>query len=796
MAIDPGLYEEAGRAWGVDPHLLMAQEGIESGGNDRALSSAGAQGRMQIMPDTARALGVTDTSDPVQSVFGAAKLMRQNLDATNGDVVTALRLYQGGPNRAGWGPQNAAYPGQVLGKLKTIKAQAAQAGSASSAAPASGAADSGDTFSTLFGSVSPADKDDATIKTAVDKLRAQQAGGTSMQVGSPAATSSAAATSPDAAPDAFSTLFGQAMEQSAAPPSKSGTATSQDAPVTIPAPADSPATPQQPMLARVGAGIQQGFMDVAGTGAKAIANVGQWVNDRVPFMAALDAKTGMSATDILKNVDQSNQAYDKQFGGDGVANMGRLGGNMLATLPVMGGVNALAGTAGGAVFGNTGRALMTGQTGGNMLARGASMAVQGATLGAAGEAAVGNDPTTGAITGAVMGPAAGLGMNALAGTANRLLGRGASAVAPDVAQLADLAQTRYRIPLRADQLSSSGAVKMAGDVVNRLPMTGGSEFTATQLSAYNRAIANTIGESADALTPDVMSRARTRIGAAFDHVENNMSVPADTTLLNELGRIESTAQQSMSSDQADIISRQVTNILEGFTNGNSRLDGPAFRNFVKRGTPLDSVANSSNPDIAKFGGQLQDALRDALDRSLPPGSALQQQYNEARQQWRNLQTIKQLAAKAPTGTTSPALMMGAALRNDPNMAFTGGGDLGDLARIGQQFLKPPANSGTPERSMFLNALTGTGQVLGAGLLGYGGNAVGGLPLAAASAGGSLMAGNLVASRLRDPDLVNRLIQSGLRPQLPAIGMNLLRGAQPYLSGDVTMGLTPSPNPAR
>ena len=780
---DADLFEEAGRAWGVDPHLLMAQQAVESGGNDRAVSYKGAQGRMQLMPDTARALGVTNTSDPVQSVFGAAKLMRQNLDAANGNVVTALRLYQGGPDTSKWGPQNAAYPGQVLGNLKTIKGQAARGGQGEGAAPVA-ESDQGDTFSALFGSATPAARDDATIKSAVDKLRAPQGA----QSAPYQATASPQADDPG---DTFSTLFGQAARGATPADTSAASVPTADA-----AAAPAPASAQQPMLARVGAGVQQGFMDVVGTAAKAIGNVGQWVDDRVPFMADLDRKTGMSSPAIVQNVDAQRAGYEGQYGTDNVASMGRLGGNVVATLPVMSGVNALLGAGGAAIAGNTGRALLTGELGGNAIVRGGSMAIQGAALGAAGDAALGHDPTTGAFTGAVMGPAAGALGATVVGVANRLLGRGAPSVSPEIAQLADLAQSKFNIPLRADQLSSSGAVKMAGDAVNRLPLTGGSEFTATQLSAYNRAIANTIGEKADALTPQVMSAAKKRIGQSFDRVEAQITVPGDTTLLNDLGRIESNAQSAMTPEQSNIISKQITDVLDGLTAGNGKLSGEQFRNFVKTGTPLDAVANSSNPDVARFGSQLQNALRNAVDRALPPGSPIQQEYQTARQQWSNLQTVKQLAAKAPTGTTSPALMMGAALRNDPNMAFTGGGDLGELARIGQQFLKAPANSGTPERSLALSALMGTGQTLGAGLLGYGGNALGGLPLAAASAGGSLMAGNIIASRLRDPDVVNRLIQGGLQPMLPALGNRLLPAVQPYASGSGSLLVQPSPSPAR
>lgn len=120
-------YDEAGRAWNVDPNLIRAIHSGESGFDDKATSPKGAIGRGQFMPDTARRLGLTDPRDPIQAIFGTAKLMSQNLDAANNDVPTALQIYQGGPNRAGWGRENAAYPGYIMGKYQQVAAKQGQA---------------------------------------------------------------------------------------------------------------------------------------------------------------------------------------------------------------------------------------------------------------------------------------------------------------------------------------------------------------------------------------------------------------------------------------------------------------------------------------------------------------------------------------------------------------------------------------------------------------------------------------------------------------------------------------------
>jgi hypothetical protein len=106
----------AEKKYGIPAGLLLAQKSTESGGDPRAVSPKGAIGLMQFMPATAKAYGI-DPTDPAQSIDGAARLMRDNLKAANGDPTEALRLYQGGPNRAGWGPQNHAYPATVYGKM-------------------------------------------------------------------------------------------------------------------------------------------------------------------------------------------------------------------------------------------------------------------------------------------------------------------------------------------------------------------------------------------------------------------------------------------------------------------------------------------------------------------------------------------------------------------------------------------------------------------------------------------------------------------------------------------------------
>lgn len=90
------LADGVARRHGLDPALLRAVIAAESGWNPAARSPAGALGLMQLMPATARALGVTDPFDPVQNVEAGARYLRQQLDRF-GDWRLALAAYNAGP---------------------------------------------------------------------------------------------------------------------------------------------------------------------------------------------------------------------------------------------------------------------------------------------------------------------------------------------------------------------------------------------------------------------------------------------------------------------------------------------------------------------------------------------------------------------------------------------------------------------------------------------------------------------------------------------------------------------------
>ncbi len=90
------VIEEAADKYKVEPALIKAVIMTESGGDPRAVSPAGAQGLMQIMPGTAAELGVTDPYDPYQNIMSGTRYLRQLIDHYRGNVRLALAAYNWG----------------------------------------------------------------------------------------------------------------------------------------------------------------------------------------------------------------------------------------------------------------------------------------------------------------------------------------------------------------------------------------------------------------------------------------------------------------------------------------------------------------------------------------------------------------------------------------------------------------------------------------------------------------------------------------------------------------------------
>ncbi|GIX46156.1 MAG: hypothetical protein KatS3mg131_0367 [Candidatus Tectimicrobiota bacterium] len=114
------LIDRVARRYGMDPALLQAIVAVESGFDPAAVSPAGAQGLMQLMPATAARYGVAEPLDPLANLDGGTRYFRDLLQRFGGDVRRALAAFHAGPGaveRHGGLPPYAStrrYVGRVL----------------------------------------------------------------------------------------------------------------------------------------------------------------------------------------------------------------------------------------------------------------------------------------------------------------------------------------------------------------------------------------------------------------------------------------------------------------------------------------------------------------------------------------------------------------------------------------------------------------------------------------------------------------------------------------------------------
>lgn len=404
---------------------------------------------------------------------------------------------------------------------------------------------------------------------------------------------------------------------------------------------------------------------------------------------------------IARGVERSADVVQRggSLGQAGVAGAVTGGANLIA--------NALPIRAGGAVGGAIERTL--GKAVGAKAGAIAGGGLTGGVLGVSGDVAVTSASNAALPAGtqfedlqqeASPAVSGGLGaaLGALGGAMGAPLPRApAKAKAPKTSKDETLALARkaeeFGIPLRPDQLSDNRVVRAIGDALEKVPL-GGSKAGVRQ-RAFNRAVMDQIGADpkAERLTPDVFDDAMTRSGSTIGDISERSQIPIDEKLNSALDEHVSQSEKFGTSDVAKIVRNYVEEVRSKAEDG--VLPGEALKNINSQ---LGKQIRGADGELKMALGDLQDTLQDALQHNIS-GEDLAA-LKEARRRYAIGKTIEPLVAKSATGDVSPAGLMGRVTADKAGkgrMARGRGGDVGDLARIGQRFLKEPPSSGTAER---------------------------------------------------------------------------------------------------
>lgn len=345
---------------------------------------------------------------------------------------------------------------------------------------------------------------------------------------------------------------------------------------------------------------------------------------------------------------------------------------------------------------------------GNVAAR----AGKGAALGTASGAAFGagtaedGERLSGARQGAVLGGLTGAAIPVVGAA-----GRGVKdAIVPQIDEaLKPLAQRArdFGIPLRADQVAPTRARRTVQKISQEIPLSGADAFEDTQRKAFTKAVAKTIGETSDDLSPSTIQSFRQRVSKTFDDALDGVEVQAGQDDLAKLGALRQEASETIE-EGLSVVEKNIDKTLEILKSG--AVKGEKLASLRSE---LLKKASRAKGASGEYIGEIIEQLDEVIERNLPEGKAAS--LADARRQWRNFRTIQPLLQKSNDGTINPTQLLNRVASSkfiDASSAPVGKDDLIDLARIGKEFLPKQGGSDTFQKS----ALTGSSIIGGAGLV--------------------------------------------------------------------------------
>lgn len=508
---------------------------------------------------------------------------------------------------------------------------------------------------------------------------------------------------------------------------------------------------------RIGIGTMRGAKDVLDTGAHGLATGVSAVADRI-LPEKYAAKIRSSKDEMLAADQSGRDQYDKEYGDTTSANIGRLGGQIAITAPMMPakliqGVNAAAGAL--PTISATG-ARVAAPIMNRLRATTGVGALGGATIGAStsstNDRSLGENVGEGLVSGAVGGPIIIGAAQAGKSLGSKIVGR----ISQTRAELANRAD-ELGISLKGTQVSSSPLLKKYDQMSGMLPFSGSQGVTDTQLGQITRAISRTFGQDTSEITPKTVADARKSIGQGMENVYKSSTVKVDSRFANDLKRVFDDAAATHVDTEINPIKKQISNIIQKIS-PTGEIDGETYHALTKYDGVLSKAQKSSNPNIRNSANEIRAALEGALDRSLSPDQKAA--LDKLRGQYKSAMTVKDLVDQSADGHVSPLKLMQKVVKSPGGKLRSG--ELGEIADIGRAFFPTPSDSGTPLGEKILTGLgsflhnplsagTAAGSALmsGATLLDVGAGAAG------------LTANRLMRSAVNSKVTKNALIRSGL-----------------------------------
>jgi hypothetical protein len=358
------------------------------------------------------------------------------------------------------------------------------------------------------------------------------------------------------------------------------------------------------------------------------------------------------------------------------------------------------------------------------------------------------DGASGKLRNAATGMTAGLAGQGVANTIGRAVRPVQSSLNPEQQRLAQLA-IKEGLPLDAAAQTGSKPLQAINSVMGNLPLTAGTEAAKQEAlkNAFNQAVLKRTGINGISATPEILASQKKSLGTVFEDVASRNSIDFNKgALTTKLADIAKEAERRLA--QPGPIVNTVDDILADAAKTGSM---PGLKYQGWRST-LNGMAG--NDTQGKLAADIKRALNEAFDAQV--SGADSEAWKKASREYANLKTVSKAMGGAGNEAASgniPAAQLSQALRNSVSTEgkALGRGDLNDISRIGELFVKNQVpDSGTAQRQFWQSLLTGGG--LGGGALMMGADPT----TAAMVAGGSLAGPKLAQALLNRPGMQNYL----------------------------------------
>jgi hypothetical protein len=335
-----------------------------------------------------------------------------------------------------------------------------------------------------------------------------------------------------------------------------------------------------------------------------------------------------------------------------------------------------------------------------------------------------------------------------------------SGISPETAKIAQTAIEKYGYPVRPGQMSDNWLVRSLDSLLQKIPGSGYGKSAEAQQTAVNKGVAKLIGQDAEKVDPEVMSAAKRDLGKTYQEIYGpDVKAKIDDKFSHGiLDTLDRAGQTLDDPNKVKVLNKAVSNILDKIKDDGT-ISGPVYQGLRQTGSVLKDLEKSPGL-LGDYSREIKGHLDDLFRRTIPPDKA--DLLRKTDQQYAIMKQLRPVVDE--TGNIPPARLMQIARSGDAGkerMAFGQGGDLGELANIGQRFKTMPS-SNTAENSMLLHLLQG-GGIAASGIGAYMHDpllAAG--PIATGAVGAATT--RLLGSYLKSPARAQKLIADALEQQ--------------------------------